>query len=164
MHGWTTSTHGGSLKFPDFLIQDLLFLCGGVASWRGFRVLAIRRVLCQVVQQKQRRNPVCCLRDEKWKYHLWQLSNLIWSKYITTKSSVKGWNCCWDKFKTTSVDHGRILRGGAHLPWDRFAPPLGIFAPPLGIFPPPLGTFAPPLGIFPPSLKSNALPLAKFQW
>jgi hypothetical protein len=39
----------------------------------------------------------------------------------------------------SSIVHGRILRGSAHLPRDRFAPPLKIFAPPLKSHAPPLG-------------------------
>ena len=35
--------------------------------------------------------------------------------------------------------NGRILRGGVHLPRDRFAPPLRIFAPPLKNHALPLG-------------------------
>ena len=36
-------------------------------------------------------------------------------------------------------NHGGILRGGVHLPWDRFAPPLRIFAPALKSHPRLLG-------------------------
>ena len=41
-------------------------------------------------------------------------------------------------YKVTKNSQGRILEGGAHLPWDDFAPLLKISAPPLRTFAPPL--------------------------
>ena len=41
-------------------------------------------------------------------------------------------------YKVMKNSQGRILEGGADLPWDDFAPLLKISAPPLRTFAPPL--------------------------
>jgi hypothetical protein len=41
--------------------------------------------------------------------------------------------------QTITIKQGRTLWGGAHLPCDRFAPPLRIFVPPMKSHAPPLG-------------------------
>jgi hypothetical protein len=94
--------------------------------WMAITVSIYRKTFLQSVDPKQPKNI---------KFSLWSVCWPISDCNVHCQCSLSA----IDSHIKSSYNHGRILRGGVHLPWDCFAPPLRIFAPPLKIHAPPLG-------------------------